>query len=321
MLLDIKNLTINAKSKSGDYPIVKGINLNLPRGKVLGIVGESGSGKSVTALSIMNLLNENLYIATGEINFDGRNLREVPKEEWRGLLGKDISMIFQDYRNSFDPLYTIYEQVSEAIRVHNPKMSESEMKALVIEALEEVEIPDSVGSMEKYPHQFSGGQLQRIVIAIALINDPKLIIADEATTSLDVTIQFRILTLLKRLCEKYNTALIIISHNMGLVKHMSDKVAVMYAGRVVELLESEELIEGNRHPYTGELLKALPENAIKNDEIYTIDGSVTSLKFSEYDCGFYPRCKYSLPICRGKIDYVDVGEGHLVLCVRANDEK
>lgn len=321
MLLQVNDLTVNAKSKSGDYPIVKGINLKLDRGKVLGIVGESGSGKSVTALSIMNLLNDNLYIASGEIFFNGVNLREIPKRDWRALLGKEISMIFQDYRNSFDPLYTIYEQVAEAIKIHNPRMGESEMRSLVIEALEEVEIPEPEVSMDKYPHQFSGGQLQRIVIAIALINDPKLIIADEATTSLDVTIQFRILTLLKKLCIKYNTALIIISHNMGLVKHMSDNVSVMYAGRVVELLPSSKLIEENRHPYTGELLKALPENAIKNDEIYTIEGSVTSLKSSEYDCGFYPRCKYRLPICKGKINYVKVDEAHLVLCVRANDEK
>lgn len=321
MLLEIKDLTINAKSKSGDYPIVKGINLHLDRGKVLGIVGESGSGKSVTALSIMNLLNENLYIASGAINFDGVNLREIPKERWRGLLGKDISMIFQDYRNSFDPLYTIYEQVSEAIRNHNPGIKDKEMREMVMKALKEVEIPEPESSMEKYPHQFSGGQLQRIVIAIALINNPKLIIADEATTSLDVTIQFRILTLLKKLCSKYNTALIIISHNMGLIKHMSDNMAVMYAGRLVEFLKSEELLEKNRHPYTEELLKALPENAIKNDEIYTIEGSVTSLKSSEYDCGFYPRCKYRLPKCKEKIEYVKVGGNHLVLCVRANDER
>lgn len=321
VLLDVNNLTIYAKSKSGDYPIVKGIDLHLKSGEVLGIVGESGSGKSVTALSIMNLLNDNLYISNGEIVFNGINLREIPEKSWRGMLGKDISMIFQDYKNSFDPLYTIYEQVAEAIKIHNPNISEKEIREMVIEALLEVEIPDPENSMEKYPHQFSGGQLQRIVVAISMINDPKLIIADEATTSLDVTIQLKILKLLKRLCKKYNTALIVISHNMGLIKYMSDMVAVMYAGKLVELLKSEDLIEKSLHPYTRELMMALPENATKGEKIYTIHGDVRSLRESRYDCTFYPRCSHRQMICREKQDYLIIDESHKVLCVRAKDEK
>lgn len=320
MLLEVKNLSVEIEIKDKFYKVLSNVSFSIEEGTVLGFVGESGSGKSVTAFTIMGLLNDNFRITEGSIKFNGKDLISLNKEERRKMLGSDISMIFQNPLNALNPLLTIYEQMSEMILIHNPETSKKEVKNRIINALEEVQLPYPKLDMKKYPHEFSGGQRQRILIAMAIINHPKLLIADEATTALDVTVQYRILRLLKSLCSKYNTTLIVISHNLGIIKFMSKEVIVMYAGRIVEDGPIKEIISNPSHPYTEELMASLPENAVKGKPIHAIKGRVPSIREEKMNCAFYPRCRKRKEEClREEIKAVEVSNKHLANCILAGE--
>lgn len=320
MLLEIKDLSIDINLSGKSYPVLTDVSFNIEKGTILGFVGESGSGKSITTLSIMGLLDKSFNIKKGEIIIDGKNLLELDKINRRKMLGCEIAIIFQNPLNALNPLLTIYEQMAEMILIHNKKLSKIEVKKRVIKALEEVQLPNPQKDMYKYPHEFSGGQRQRILIAMAIINHPKLLIADEATTALDVTVQYKILKLLKSLCSKYGTTLIVISHNFGLIKYMSKEVIVMYSGRVVEDGFIDDIIKNPSHPYTKELLSSLPESAIKGEIIHTIKGRVPSIREEKTNCPFYPRCKYRKDIClKEPLKAVLVGENHWAYCLFAGE--
>lgn len=321
MLLEVKNLSVEIDIKDRYYPVLDNLTFSIEEGKVLGVVGESGSGKSVTAFTIMGLLNEKFRIKSGNIIFQGNDLLKLSEKERRTMLGSDISMIFQNPLNALNPLFTIYEQMKEMLLIHNPKIKRREIKERIIEALSDVQLDNPKKVMKKYPHEFSGGQRQRILIAMAIINRPKLLIADEATTALDVTVQYRILRLLKSLCQKYKTTLIVISHNLGLIKYMSTDVIVMYTGKIVESGSIGEIVNMPIHPYTKELMASLPENAVKGRPIHAINGRVPSLIENKENCTFYPRCKRKCDKClRKEIKYVNFGESHKAYCIRAGEE-
>lgn len=320
MLLEIKDLSVEIEIKDTYYPVLTDVSFNIEEGSVLGFVGESGSGKSVTAYTIMGILNDKFKVTSGSIFMEGRDLLKLDKVTRRKMLGSDISMIFQNPLNALNPLLTIQEQLAEMILIHNPKLSRKEVRKRIIESLEEVQLPNPEKDMKKYPHEFSGGQRQRILIAMAIINHPKLLIADEATTALDVTVQYRILRLLKSLCSKYGTTLIVISHNLGIIKFMSKEVIVMYTGRIVEDGPIRDIIASPKHPYTKELMDSLPENAIKGKDIHAISGRVPSLKEEKLNCPFYPRCFKRQDICLEKpLKAIKVGEEHWAYCLLAGD--
>lgn len=316
MLLEIKNLTVDIKIKEKYYPVLNNLNFSIKEGEVLGLVGESGSGKSVTAYTIMGLLNDRFKVVSGSIIFEGKDLLKMSLERRRKMLGKEMSIIFQNPLNALNPLLTIYDQMAEMLTIHNPKISKKEIKKRVIEALEEVQLENPEKVIKKYPHEFSGGQRQRILIAMAILNHPKLLIADEATTALDVTVQYRILRLLKSLCYKYKTTLIVISHNLGLIKYMSQQVIVMYTGQIMESARVKEIIGNPAHPYTRELLASLPENAVKGENIHAIEGRVPSILEKKENCHFYPRCKYRQQKClEEKIVNREINKEHYAYCI------
>lgn len=320
MLLEVKDLNVDIELKGKEYKVLSDVNFNISEGNVLGFVGESGSGKSVTAFTIMGLLDDKFSVKSGSILFQGQNLLELDKISRRKMLGSDIAMIFQNPLNALNPLLTIYDQMEEMLIIHNPKLSKKEIKSRILESLEEVQLPNPKKDMKKYPYEFSGGQRQRILIAMAIINRPKLLIADEATTALDVTVQYRILRLLKSLCSKYNTTLIIISHNLGLIKFMSKDVIVMYAGKILESGPIREVISQPSHPYTKELLASLPENAIKGEEIHSIKGRIPSIKEEKMNCPFYPRCAMAREECLlEELNNIEVSENHWSNCLFAGE--
>src|SRR5712664_4811230 len=247
-LLEVRNLQTHFPTRAGLVRAVDGVSFHLDRGELLGLVGESGCGKSMTALSIMRLIAPPGKIVAGEIVFDNKDLLKLSNEEMRAIRGDDIAMIFQDPMTSLNPVYTVGEQIAEALRLHR-RLSRKAARAAAIDAMREVSIPDPARRVDDYPHQLSGGMRQRVMIAMALACDPKLLIADEPTTALDVTIQAQILDLLNELRRKFNLAMLFISHDLAVVSHVADRVAVMYTGRIVEESSVEELFARPRHPY------------------------------------------------------------------------
>jgi oligopeptide/dipeptide ABC transporter ATP-binding protein len=279
---------------------VDGISFYLDRGELLGLVGESGCGKSMTALSVMRLVSPPGKIVSGEILFDGKDLLRLSDSEMRQMRGDDIAMIFQDPMTSLNPVYTVGEQIAEALRLHR-KMSLKQAKQATIEAMREVAIPDPARRVDDYPHQLSGGMRQRVMIAMALACNPKLLIADEPTTALDVTIQAQILELLDELRKQRDLAVLLITHDLGVVAEVADRVAVMYTGRIVEESPVAELFERPKHPYTEGLLRSVPkltsEHVIKNERLQTIEGTVPRPTDLPAGCHFAPRCSYRMPRC------------------------
>ena len=270
------------------------------RASCLGLVGESGCGKSITALSIMRLIAPPGKIVGGEITFDGKNLLKLSDGEMREIRGDDIAMIFQDPMTSLNPVYTVGEQIAEALRLHR-KLSRKDARAAAIEAMREVSIPDPARRIDDYPHQLSGGMRQRVMIAMALACDPKLLIADEPTTALDVTIQAQILELLNDLRKNRELAVLLITHDLGVVAEVADRVAVMYTGRIVEESPVDELFARPRHPYTEGLLRSVPkltmEHVAKKVRLETIEGTVPSPTNLPPGCHFAPRCPHRMPRC------------------------
>ena len=315
MLLSVNKLKTHFLTPEGVIRAVDDVSFKIDKGRVLGIVGESGCGKSVTALSLMRLIPQPGRIIAGEIFFDGRDLLKLDNEEIRKLRGNRMAMVFQDPMTSLNPVFTIGNQISESLRVHKGlKRSDAMKKAQFL--LQRVGIPDPSRRVKEYPHQMSGGMKQRVMIAMAISCDPSLIIADEPTTALDVTIQAQILRLLRELIETSNTALILISHDLGVIAEMADEVAIMYAGKIVEYANTSELFASPLHPYTIGLLQSIPRGEEKKKKrLQTIEGSVPRLSDLPEGCMFNPRCKYVVERCRrDKPELIDSGGGHLVRC-------
>lgn len=318
-LLEVKDLRTHFPTRAGLVRAVDEVSFHLDRGELLGLVGESGCGKSITALSLMRLIAPPGKIVSGEILFDGKDLLKLSESEMRQMRGDDIGMIFQDPMTSLNPVYTIGEQIAEALRLHQ-KLSRKEAKQAAIEAMREVSIPDPARRVDDYPHQLSGGMRQRVMIAMALACNPKLLIADEPTTALDVTIQAQILELLNELRKQRDLAVLLITHDLGVVAEVADRVAVMYTGRIVEESPVGELFARPKHPYTEGLLRSVPkltsEYVAKNERLETIEGTVPRPTDLPPGCHFAPRCSHRMPRCtEGEIPLYEL-EGEVeVRCV------
>jgi oligopeptide/dipeptide ABC transporter ATP-binding protein len=294
-LLEVQDLRTYFRSRRGDVHAVDGVSFSVERGKTLGIVGESGCGKSVTALSIMGLLTENARIVSGEMHFDGRDLTRLSARELEDIRGSQIAMIFQDPMTSLNPTLTIGLQLTETMQRHLG-FSKSEARTRAVELLEEVHIPNARKRLDDYPHRYSGGMRQRVMIAIALSCNPKLLIADEPTTALDVTVQAGILDLLEELREQHEMSMIIITHDMGVVAESAHEIAVMYAGQIVEHASAEDLFDHPEHPYTEALLGALPQiedAGVREGRLTAIPGRPPDLVGLPDACRFSPRCPYA----------------------------
>jgi len=296
-LLRVEDLTIKFKSRQGVVKAVDNLNFELAQGRSLGIVGESGSGKSVTSLTIMGLLQNANTEITGSIDFDGLDLLKLSPREMRKIRGNSISMIFQEPMTSLNPLHTCGKQIMEPILIHQKDVSKQEAKKQAIELLRMVGIPSPEQRFHEYPHQMSGGMRQRIMIAIALACNTKLLIADEPTTALDVTIQAQILDLMNSLKKKRNMSIIMITHDLGVVKEMCEKVVVMYTGQIVEKSPTDLVFADPLHPYTKGLLNAIPKISSKVERLEAIEGSVPDALNMPRGCSFHPRCKFATERC------------------------
>ena len=313
-LLEIRNLKTVFNTFAGQVSALNSISLDINYGEAVGIVGESGSGKSVTMLSIMRLLSDNGKVTEGTISFDGKDLRKVSEGEMEKLRGNQIGMIFQDPMTSLNPVFTIGNQLIEAIRRHN-KISRAEAFKRAIEVLNLVGIPQPDRRMKQYPHEFSGGMRQRAMIAMALSCEPKLLIADEPTTALDVTIQAQIMELMKDLKEKINMAIILITHDLGLVADVCDKVVVMYGGTIVEKVSISDIFYHPEHPYTMGLLKSIPRLNMGKNRLNPIEGQPPDMSRPQLGCPFVDRCPDAMQICtQQKPAFKLVEEEHGAAC-------
>ena len=288
-LLEVRNLRIEFPTRRGTLLAVDDVSFDIAPGEVLGVVGESGAGKSLTGNAIIGLLEPPGRIAAGEIRLEGRRIDNLPYEEMRKIRGARIGAIFQDPLTSLNPLYSVGRQLVETIQTHLP-LSASQAKARAIELLQEVGIPGAEMRIDHYPHQFSGGMRQRVVIALALCAGPRLIVADEPTTALDVSIQAQIIALLKRLCREHGTAVMLVTHDMGVIAETADRVAVMYAGRVAEIGPVREVVKHAKHPYTKGLMGSIPSLGVRTERLTQIDGAMPRLTEIPPGCAFNPRC-------------------------------
>jgi oligopeptide/dipeptide ABC transporter ATP-binding protein len=322
-LLSIRSLKTCFPTRAGLVTAVDGVDLDLYPGECLGIVGESGSGKSVTFASVIGLVRSPGYVAEGTIHFDGVDLRNLEAEQWRGLRGRDIAMTMQDALTALNPALKVAEQIEEVLLAHAtdlPRKGRREAaRARAIEMLRLVGIPAPDKRIDDYPHQFSGGMRQRIMIAIALSCRPKLLIADEPTTALDVTIQAQVLDLIGDLRRELGMSVVLITHDLGVVAEHTDRVAVMYAGQVVEIGPTRELIHRPRHPYTRGLIDLIPRLSDLDAPIKPIEGQVPELIGLGGICRFHDRCDYRLPQCQSDIPMFAVGSDHQARCIRAEE--
>ena len=297
-LLEVKNLSVEYDTEISTVYAVNGLDLDLNYGETLGLVGETGAGKTTTALSVIQLLPEGIgFVTDGSIKLDGVDMLNAPEEKIRAMRGSVVSMIFQDPMSALNPVMTVGAQIMEVLKIHHPEQSTAQLEARVDEMMELVGIPAK--RKVEYPHQFSGGMKQRIVIAIALACEPKLILADEPTTALDVTIQAQILQLLKEMQVKYNLTIVLITHDLGVVANIADRVAVMYAGDIVEIGTADEIYYDPRHPYTWALLSSMPQMGIKGEDLFNIQGTPPNLFTEIHGDAFAPRNPQAL-----KIDFV-----------------
>ena len=316
-ILEVRDLKVTFATGGGVLQAVRGVSFDLNRSEVLGIAGESGSGKSVTAHSLLKLLPGNTMELSGRILFHGDDVLEKSKEELRAFRGGGISMIFQEPGRSFDPLYSIEKTLAETIRLHNPEFSKNQILDYSVQLLEEVRIPEAGSRIKNFPHQFSGGMLQRIMIAISLASAPEILIADEPTTALDVTIQAEIVKLLMELREKRNLSIIFISHDLSLLASVCDRIAVMYAGLVLEQGPMRKVLEAPYHPYTRALLDSVPRLGDHYTEktIASIPGTVPDPMKHEPGCPFEPRCSLAEEACRKEIPPV-IADPHQYRCIK-----
>lgn len=295
-LLEVRNLRVEFHTRRGVLTALDDVSFHIDKGEVLGVVGESGAGKSLTGSAIIGLLEPPGRIASGEILLDGRRIDTLDEESARRIRGKEIGAIFQDPLTSLNPLYTVGRQLTETILTHLP-MTPAQARKRAIELLESTGIPAAAQRIDHYPHQFSGGMRQRVVIALALAAEPRLIVADEPTTALDVSIQAQIIDLLKTLCREHGAAVMLITHDMGVIAETADRVAVMYAGRVAEIGPVARVIGAPQHPYTRGLMDSIPSIHRSTEYLAQIDGSMPRLNAIPSGCAFNPRCPQRMPRC------------------------
>jgi peptide/nickel transport system ATP-binding protein len=298
-LLEVSDLEVKFSLRFGDLTAINGIGFTLDKGERMGLVGESGAGKSVTGFAVINLISKPGFISGGRVMFNGRDLTTLAAEEMRDIRGNQISMIFQDPMMTLNPVLTIGTQMVETLLAHRA-ISRSQAEAIALEKLQKVQMPSPEKRLSQYPHEFSGGMRQRIVIAIALLTDPEIIIADEPTTALDVTIQAEIMDLLQQLCELERTGLILITHDLGVVSQVTEKMAVMYAGKIVESGPTDRIIGDPKHPYTQGLIKALPGSLQPGARLHQIPGMMPTLTDIPPGCAFNPRCPLCDAVCRNQ---------------------
>ncbi|NWG74306.1 MAG: ABC transporter ATP-binding protein, partial [Rubrivivax sp.] len=306
-LLEVKHLRVEFPTRRGTLLALDDVSFDIAPGEVLGVVGESGAGKSLTGAAIIGLLEPPGRIAGGEIRLEGQRIDDLPHEQMRAIRGRRIGAIFQDPLTSLNPLYTIGRQLTETIRTHLP-VSEAEARQRAIRLLQETGIPAAEQRIDQYPHQFSGGMRQRVVIALALAAEPRLIVADEPTTALDVSIQAQIIALLKRLCREHGAAVMLVTHDMGVIAETCDRVAVMYAGRIVEVGPVHDVIHHPNHPYTEGLMGSIPAMDEDRERLLQIDGAMPRLNAIPSGCTFNPRCPKAVDRCRrDRPDLMDAG--------------
>ena len=296
-LLEVRNLRVEFPSRRGNLLALDDISFSIAPGEVLGVVGESGAGKSLTGSAIIGLLDPPGRIAGGQILLAGERIDNLPYEQMRAIRGRKIGAIFQDPLTSLNPLYTIGRQLIETIRTHLP-LSADQARERAIKLLQETGIPAAEQRLEQYPHQFSGGMRQRVVIALALAAEPQLIVADEPTTALDVSIQAQIISLIRRLCKEHGTAVMLVTHDMGVIAETCDRVAVMYAGRIVEVGPVADVIHRPSHPYTVGLMGSIPSMDEDRERLLQIDGAMPRLNAIPTGCAFNPRCPQAFDRCR-----------------------
>lgn len=314
-VLEIQELKSYFYMEKGVAKAVDGVNITIPKGKIIGLVGESGCGKSMTARSIMGLLKYPGKIAGGSILFEGKDLAKLPERELRKICGNDISMIFQEPMTSLNPVLKVGRQVQETLLVHDRTIGKEEAKKRVIDMFEKVGIPEAGKRYDSYPHELSGGLRQRVMIAMAMICKPHLLIADEPTTALDVTIEAQILRLMKQLRDETGTSVLIITHNLGVVAEICDYVYVMYAGRIVEQAPTCELFDHTAHPYTKGLMASIPRIGNNPERLHTIPGVVPNLLHLPEGCTFCTRCECAVEACRKEKPVLKkVGEEHWSAC-------
>jgi peptide/nickel transport system ATP-binding protein/oligopeptide transport system ATP-binding protein len=317
-LLSIEGIRTVFRTGSGEVAAVDGVSLSVAKGKTLGIVGESGCGKSVLSLSVMRLVPQPGRITAGKVMFDGRDLLSLPAGEMRDIRGSRIAMIFQEPMTSLNPVFTVGDQITEAMRAHDRRTSSAALKARAIDALTRVRIPAPARRFDEYPHQMSGGMRQRVMIAMALACAPDLLIADEPTTALDVTVQAQILDLLRDLQQQTGMAIILITHDLGIVAEMANEVAVMYAGKVVERASGTSIFDDPQHPYTLGLLGSIPRVEETHERLLAIEGAVPAPFALPEGCRFHPRCVFATPECELQDPPLrDLGGTHLAACLRA----
>ena len=295
-LLDVQHLVVEFPGRRGTLRALDDISFDIAPGEILGVVGESGAGKSLTGASIIGLLEPPGRVAGGQIMLEGERIDHLNHQQMRHIRGKRIGAIFQDPLTSLNPLYTVGRQITETIRAHLP-VNEGEARRRAISLLEDTGIPAAAQRIDHYPHQFSGGMRQRVVIALALAAEPTLIVADEPTTALDVSIQAQIIQLLKRLCRERGAAVMLITHDMGVIAETCDRVAVMYAGRIVEIGPVHEVIHAPAHPYTAGLMASIPDMAIERERLNQIDGAMPRLNAIPKGCAYHPRCPRAFDRC------------------------
>ncbi|PRO66625.1 ABC transporter ATP-binding protein [Alkalicoccus urumqiensis] len=313
-IIKVDDLQTSFFTHKGEIKAVDGVHFDVPAGKTLGLVGESGSGKSITSLSIMRLIESPGKIKGGSITFNGEDLLAKSEAEMRDIRGNQISMIFQEPMTSLNPVYTIGDQIAEAYQIHQGKTKKEALQKAV-DMLELVGIPSPKARVKAYPHELSGGMRQRAMIAIALACNPQLLVADEPTTALDVTIQAQILRLINRLQDELGMSMLLITHDLGVVAETCDYVAVMYAGKIVEYADVNTLFSNPKHPYTVGLLKSLPRHDIDQEELEVIKGMVPRPDELPEGCRFAPRCPFATDLCRERLpDLEDLGEGNQVRC-------
>jgi len=316
VLLDVKNLHTSFATDDGEVKAVRGVSIHVDKGESLGIVGESGCGKSVSMLSIMHLLAENADLKADSITFDGEDLLHKEIKEMRKYQGNQISMIFQDPMSSLNPLIPVGKQVAEMLKEHHKEMGKEELKKEVLELFSRVRIPEPEKRYNSYPHEFSGGMRQRVMIAMALANKPDLLIADEPTTALDVTIQDQILKQLRGLQKEFGTSIMFITHDLGVVAELCTRVIVMYGGLIMEEASIDDIFENPRHPYTLGLLESIPRiGQDKKKRLTPIPGSPPDMTNPPKGCPFAPRCPYARNICASECpEFTEVGDGHRSRC-------
>ena len=320
-VLEVRNLSTHFFTRAGRIKAADDVSFSIEPGSTLALVGESGSGKSVTSLSLMRLVPPPGKITAGEILFNGRDLLKLDDEQMRRLRGREIAMIFQDPMTSLNPVFTVGDQIAEAIEIHE-RTPRRQAWTKAVEMMTRVKIPDAGRRARDYPHQLSGGMRQRVMIAMALSCKPRLLIADEPTTALDVTIQAEILELLRGLKDDFHLSMLLITHDLGVVAETADRVAVMYAGRIVEEAPVEEIFHNPRHPYTEGLLRSVPrltEEGLKLRRLATIEGAVPSLLHLPRGCAFAPRCAYVIDDCTAdEISLLAVNDEHRARCIRSD---